>query len=87
MTTLNVSEARSRFSELIDEVEMGEGQVALTRGGKEVARLVSPEVLESLNATIEVLSDPHLLKAIRQGEADRKAGRVVPMEEVFKDLS
>ena len=42
MVEVNVKEARSRFSSLLDKVERGE-EVIITRHGKRVARLASPE--------------------------------------------
>lgn len=41
MLEVNVKEARSRFSQLLDKVEHGQ-DILLTRRGKKVARLVSP---------------------------------------------
>lgn len=38
MVTVNLAQAKARLSELIDEVEKGEG-VVITRHGKPVARL------------------------------------------------
>ncbi|MGA1839547.1 MAG: type II toxin-antitoxin system Phd/YefM family antitoxin [bacterium] len=38
---INVKEARSKLSSLLDRVEEGE-EVIITRHGKEVARIISP---------------------------------------------
>ena len=42
MTQVAVYEAKTRLSELLDEVEAG-GEVLITRGGTAVARLVAAE--------------------------------------------
>ena len=42
MVTVNLAQAKARLSELIDEVEKGEG-VVITRHGKPVARLSAIE--------------------------------------------
>ncbi len=42
MDTVSLAEAKAHLSALIDRVEAGE-TVAITRGGKEVARLTPPE--------------------------------------------
>ena len=42
MLEVNVKEARSNFSQLLNKVEQGQ-DIILTRHGKKVARLVSPE--------------------------------------------
>lgn len=42
MTTVNIHEAKTHFSELVAAVERGE-EVVIARRGKPVARLVAPE--------------------------------------------
>ncbi|HID02219.1 MAG TPA: type II toxin-antitoxin system prevent-host-death family antitoxin [Desulfobacterales bacterium] len=42
MLEINVKEARSNFSQLLNKVEQGQ-DILLIRRGKKVARLVSPE--------------------------------------------
>ncbi len=46
MLQVNVREARKRFKELLDLVSQGE-EVVVTRRGKVVARLLSPETSEN----------------------------------------
>jgi PHD/YefM family antitoxin component YafN of YafNO toxin-antitoxin module len=47
----------------------------LTRNGRPAAVLISPDELESLEETLEILSDPKAMKAIRTAEADIDAGK------------
>ena len=42
MLEVNVKEARARFSQLLNKVEQGQ-DILLTRRGRKVARLVSPD--------------------------------------------
>jgi len=42
MSTINVAEAKTRLSELLDRVEAGE-EVVITRRGRAIARLTSVE--------------------------------------------
>ena len=60
MLEINVKEARSRFSQLLNKVEQGQ-DVLLTRRGKKVARLVPPEKdcrLPSLKKFRQTISVP-----------------------------
>lgn len=60
MLEINVKEARSRFSQLLNKVEQGQG-VLLTRRGKKVACLVPPEKdcrLPSLKKFRQTISVP-----------------------------
>jgi antitoxin YefM len=85
MTFVNampVGDARDHFSELIAEVERTHRRVTGTRHGRPVAVLISPEDLESLEETLDILSQPGALEEIRRSETDIAAGRTVSIEEV-----
>ena len=56
-----------------------------------ISRLVdsySPEVAsrESLIETLEILSDPEMMRGIAQGLEDIKAGRVKTLDQISKEL-
>ena len=81
-----LTEARASLSELVDSVEREHEQVVITRNGKPVALLVSPDEWESMEETIEVLSDPELMAVLAESERDVQAGRVYTLEDVKRDL-
>ncbi|MGH3851600.1 MAG: type II toxin-antitoxin system Phd/YefM family antitoxin [Pseudonocardiaceae bacterium] len=82
MSAIPVGDARDHFSELIAEVERTHERVTVTRHGRPVAVLLSPEDLESLEETLDILSQPGALEEIRESAADAAAGRTVSVEEV-----
>lgn len=41
---------------------------------------------ESIKETIEVFSDPELVRDIKHGLKELKEGKVIPLEEVMKDV-
>ncbi len=86
MTTVSATTARTNLYNLIDEVSASGKRVGITKKGETKAVLVSQEDLASLEATLDVMSDPDLMKAIREGDEDIKAGRFVSLEEVEKEL-
>lgn len=47
MVEVNVKDARSQLSTLLDRVEQGE-EVIITRRGKKVARMIQPQTTQSL---------------------------------------
>ena len=61
----------------MDQVEDTHNRVLITRNGKPAAVLMSPEDLESLEETLEILSDPAVMKRIRKA---RKRPRERPRE-------
>jgi PHD/YefM family antitoxin component YafN of YafNO toxin-antitoxin module len=44
--------------------------------------LISPDELESLEETLEILSDPKAMKAIRDAETDIDAGKGVSADDL-----
>lgn len=70
-----LAEAKNRLSEVVDRIRREHGRVVITKHGHPAAVILSMEDLESLEETLEVLSDPELLAAIRDAEADVAMGR------------
>ncbi len=69
-STYSVSRAQANLPKLLKEAE--DHVVAITRHDERVAYIVSKEQLESLIETLEIMSNPKAMKAVR----DAKAGRV-----------
>lgn len=74
--TMPLSEVKARLSEIADEVHRTHDRVHITRNGREYVVLISAEDLESIEATLELLADPHAIAAIQQADADVAAGNV-----------
>jgi len=74
METLPLSHVKAHLSEIADRVEGQHDRVVMTRKGRPAAVLVSPEDLESLEETLAVLSDPQLMRQIRESEAELERG-------------
>ena len=72
---LPLADVKNRLSEVIERLEREHGRVIVTKHGKPAVVMLSIEDLESLEETLEILSDPQLLKDIRSGDRDVKAGR------------
>lgn len=81
-TTLPLAEIKKRLSEIVDGVEARHDRVVLTRNGRPAAVLISPEDLESLEETLEILSDPEAVRAIRTAEEEIDAGQALGGEEL-----
>ena len=69
MSTLPLSEVKAHLSEIADEVDRTHERVHVTRNGREYVVLVAAEDLESLEATLELLSDRAALKRVREADA------------------
>ncbi len=83
MQTLPLAEVKTRFSELVTEVQQQHDQVTVTRNGRPAAIVVSVEEWESLHETLEILSDTETVEAIRAARAEVSRGDVYTTEEVL----
>ncbi|MGH9067628.1 MAG: type II toxin-antitoxin system Phd/YefM family antitoxin, partial [Acidimicrobiales bacterium] len=64
--TLPVAEVRDHFSQVVERVERHHERVVVTRNGRDVAVLVSPEDLAGLEETVEALVDPDLMTQLKE---------------------
>ncbi len=82
--TLPISEVKARLPELVTGVEDREEEVVVTRNGKPAAVLVNYNDYERLKETLDVLSDPDLMRQIRESERYfAKGGKGLSFEDVF----
>lgn len=81
-------EARKLLTKLSDELaEHPEiGAVKVTRRGKPVLAIMSWDLYESVTETLEIMSDPEMMAAFRQGVKDLEEGRTIPLEQLKKEL-
>lgn len=82
MSTIPLSEAKARLSEIADEVGRTHQRVHITRNGRDHVVLLAAEDLESLEATLELLADPQAQERIAAGEADFASGDVLDEQQV-----
>jgi len=77
---LPFSEAKAHLSDLADRVERHHDRILVTRHGRPSFVLVSPDELESLEETLEILRDADLTESIRRSQEDAAAGRTARLE-------
>ena len=85
-STMKISEARAKFLDLADALERSQEVLQVTRRGKPVLAVLPWDVYESLKETLEVLSDPDLLAAIREDLAHPDRTDTIFWEDVRKEL-
>lgn len=72
---MSLADVKNRFSEVVDQLEREHGRVIVTKHGRPAAVMLNVDDLESLEETLEILSNPTLLAAVRSGREDVAAGR------------
>ena len=80
--TLPLAEIKAHLSEIVDRIEHEHDRVVLTRNGRAAAVIMSPEDLEALEDTLELLSDPAALEEIDRARQDVARGKVVTADEL-----
>ena len=78
--TLPLAHIKAHLSEVVDRVEHQHDRVILTRNGRPAAVLVSPEDLEALEDTLDLLSDSRALREIDQARLEIAKGKSVDAE-------
>ena len=76
---LPLADVKNRLSEVVEQVEREHGRVVITKHGRPAAVVMSLYELEGLEETLEILSDPEEMAAIRRGEAELARGQGVEL--------
>ena len=77
-----LAEVKNRLSEIVERVEREHQRIVITKHGRPAAVILSVDDLESLEETLEIMSNPQLMADIREAEQEL-AGR--PPRPVTKD--
>jgi antitoxin YefM len=77
-----LADVKNRLSEVVDRLEREHGRVVITKHGRPAAVVMSVEDLEGLEETLDILSDPKMMRRIRKAQAEIAAGDV---DELTKD--
>jgi antitoxin YefM len=73
--TIPFTEVKAHLSELVDRVAREHDRVVVTRNGRPVAVLISPDELAGLEETLDLLSDDDARVSLRRAEAEDEAGQ------------
>jgi antitoxin YefM len=79
--TIPFTEAKAHLSELVDRTLREHERFVVTRNGVPAAVLLSPEDLESLEETVNILQDDDLLESIRTSRRQAAAGERLPLKD------
>src|SRR5579872_3997323 len=85
---LPMAEARKQLPKLADALEKHPeiGAVKITRRGKPVLAVSSWDLYESVVETMEIMSDPEMMAAFRQGVKVMEEGKAIPLEQFKREL-
>ena len=81
-----MSDVKARLSEIAEEVDRTHERVHITRNGREYVVLISAEDLESIEATLELLSDPAAQQRIAKSQQEIDRGEGLTPDQVEQSL-
>jgi antitoxin YefM len=86
MKVLPLSEVKMKLSQLVEEVASLDEEITITRHGKPVAIIVSPDEFDSWKETLAIRADAELMAEIRRGLEDiKKKRKLYTLEELFNE--
>ncbi|NUT91472.1 MAG: type II toxin-antitoxin system Phd/YefM family antitoxin [Saccharothrix sp.] len=86
MTVEPLRSVRDHLSDFVDRAEREHERVVVTRNGRPAAVLIGYEDLAALEETLEILSDPNAMAAIRESRDEVARGEVVRGVEAVRAL-
>lgn len=81
-----MAEVRAILSKLVDEAVRTHLRIEVTRQGRRAAVILSADDYDSIMETLDALSDPDLMKELRQGQADIARGDFYTLGDVTKEM-
>ena len=78
--TIPLAGVKAHLSEIVDGIEAEHDRVILTRNGRAAAVLLSPDDLEALEETLDLLSTPGALEEIQAACEELERGEHITAE-------
>lgn len=86
MKTLSLSEAKMKFSGLVEAVSTTDEEVVITKNGRPAAVLISPAEFDSMRETTAIRNDSEMMEEIKKGlkALKNKKAKLYSLEDLFK---
>jgi len=85
MNIMPVSKVMRNLPDILKTIEDDDCAFTITRKGKAVGILITPERYDALLETIEILGDKQIIRALESSRQDFNKGRVFSHKEVWQD--
>jgi len=86
-TTLPLTEARNRFSELVESASSLYQRFSITLRGKPAAVLMSQDEYEDIMETLDILADKNLIRSIKTAEKQAEQGKIISLKQLTSQLN
>jgi prevent-host-death family protein len=79
---LAFSEVKAHLSEIADRVEIQHDRIMVTRNGRPSFVLMSPDDLESLEETLNIVRDDELMESLKRSRDEATRGERLRLKDV-----
>ncbi len=86
VNTITLKELRPELPQVIRHIDTKLDRYIVTKRGKPIAVMMSPDDYEGLLETIEILSDKETVRRIKKAKRQIKEGKTVSLEELRHKL-
>ena len=86
MSQMPLAEAQKVLTQLPEQLAQGKQPLALTRSGDPVLAVLPWSLFESLVETLEIMSDPSLMSAVRDDLNCKDEQPLVSIEQLLADV-
>lgn len=83
MNTISLSDLRTNLPTVIEKISDGLDRLIVTVSGKPKAAVINLEELESIEETMDILSEPGALEDIKQGMKEARQGKGTPLRDLM----
>jgi antitoxin YefM len=83
--TVAFSEAKAHLSELAQRVEVEHDRILVTRNGRPSFVLISPDDLESLEETLDIVRDSELMASIARSRSNSAPGTRIRLRDLIAE--
>ena len=81
---LTTVDARRELTKLPEQLEAEPATIAVTRRGKPVLAIMTWEDYQSIQETLEILSDAEAVEQLRESIREVREGKTIPWDEAKK---
>jgi len=82
---LPFAEVKAHRSELADRVEIEHDRIMVTRNGRPSFVLLSPDDLESLEESLDLVRDDDLMKSLRKSRDEAASGKTLRLKDHIQE--
>ena len=86
VNTISLKELRPELPDVIKHIDNRLDRYIITKRGKAVAVMVSPDDYEGMLETIDILSDKDAVRRIRKAKREIRHGKTVSLQELERRI-